>query len=213
MGEGDAASGVFRLAVGTAPLLLFDLGGVIVDFRGGEGLWEMTKGAHSLDFCRDQWWRLPELDRLERGALSPEGFADAFIARWKLDLDRAAFIEAFKHWVRGRFDGVDRLLSGLGARHRLACLSNVNPVHWDRCVELGVDGFFGAHFLSHEMGVRKPELEIYSRVAEALCLPPGQIFFFDDVEANVDAAIRAGMRAALVKKGDARSALEECGFV
>lgn len=195
------------------PILLFDLGGVIVDFRGGEGMCAMTKGAHALDFCRDQWWRLPELDLLERGVLSPEDFADAFIARWGLDLDRTAFLDGFKHWVVGRFDGVDRLLAALRARHRLACLSNVNPVHWARCVELGVDGFFDAHFLSHEMGVRKPQPEIYERVADALGAPPRRIFFFDDVEANVDAAITAGMRAALVEKGDARSAVEKCGLL
>ncbi len=197
----------------TPSILLFDLGGVIVDFRGGEGLFAMTKGAYTLDHCRDQWWRLPELDLLERGALSPEAFADAFIACWRLDLDRGEFLAGFKQWVRGQFDGVDRLLGALGARHRLACLSNVNPVHWARCVELGVDAMFQTHFLSHEMGLRKPEPEIYARVAAALGVTPGEIFFFDDVEANVDAAIRAGMRAALVEKGDGRSALENCGFL
>lgn len=180
----------------TAPVLLFDLGGVVVDFRGGEGMRALT--GHDLDYCRDQWWRLPELDLLERGALSPEEFAGAFMEKWRLDLDRAAFVDAFKHWVVGVYDGASDLLARLRANHRLACLSNVNPAHWERCVELGVPAMFDAHFLSHEMGFRKPQPEIYAAAADGLGVRPAEICFFDDVAANVDAARAFGMRATHV---------------
>ena len=193
------------------PVLLFDLGGVIVDFRGAEGADAMTKGAHGLDYCRENWWRLPELDLLERGRLAPELFADAFIREWRLDLDRAGFLDGFKRWVTGVFDGAPGALAGLGARHRLACLSNVNAVHWERCRELGVAELFDDCFLSHELGLRKPEPEIYAWAAAALGAAPSEIFFFDDVKANVDAAIVAGMRAVLVENGDIRSALARAG--
>ncbi|MFZ5616550.1 MAG: HAD family hydrolase [Pseudomonadota bacterium] len=195
------------------PILLFDLGGVIVDFRGGEGLRAMTEGAYPIEFCRDQWWRLPELDLMERGAISPELFADAFIREWRLDIGRDAFLRGFKHWVLGVFDGVPALLGDLGARHRLACLSNVNPTHWARCLDLGVDSLFDECFLSHELRLRKPEAEIYARVAKDLGVAPSDVFFFDDAPANVDAAIAAGMRAALVENRDVRSALVSAGLV
>lgn len=195
----------------TPPVLLFDLGGVIVDFRGAEGADAMTKGAHGLDYCRANWWRLPELDLLERGRLAPELFADAFIREWGLDLDRAGFLDGFKHWVTGVFEGAPGTLAGLGARYRLACLSNVNAVHWERCRELGVAELFDERFLSHELGLRKPEPEIYAGVAAALGIAPSEIFFFDDVNANVAAAIAAGMRAVLVENGDIGSALARAG--
>lgn len=197
----------------TPPIFLFDLGGVIVDFRGGEGMDAVTRGVHGVDFCRDQWWRLPELDRLERGAISPEAFAAAFIARWGLDLDPAAFVEAFKHWVVGIYAGAPEILSMLRRRSHIACLSNVNPAHWERCAELGVDAFFDACFLSHEMGMRKPEPEIYKAVADRLGVAPREIFFLDDVPANVDAARASGMGAALVRQGDVRAALLEAGLI
>lgn len=198
--------------MGAPPVLLFDLGGVIVDFRGAEGADAMTKGAHGLDYCRAHWHRMPELYLLERGRLAPEFFADAFIREWRLDLDRAAFLDGFKHWVTRVFNGAPEALKGLGARHRLACLSNVNEVHWERCRELGVAGLFEDCFLSHELGLRKPEPEIYARVAAALDVAPSEIFFFDDVKANVDAAIVAGMRAVLVENGDIGSALARAGI-
>lgn len=195
------------------PVLLFDLGGVIVDFRGGEGAHALSKGAHSLDYCRDNWWRLPELDLLERGALAPELFADAFIRKWRLDINRAAFLHAFRHWVAGVFDGAPETLATLARTHRLACLSNVNPVHWDRCLELGVGEMFETHFLSFEMRLRKPEPEIFARAAGDLGVDVSDIFFFDDIKANVDAAIAAGMRAAIVEKGDVKAALARAGFL
>ncbi len=158
----------------------------------------MTHGAHDLEFLRAHWWRLPELDALERGALSPEGFADAFIGKWRLDLGRAEFLEAFKHWVVRPFDGVADLLQVLASRHRLACLSNVNALHWERCRELGVADLFDAHYLSHDLGMRKPEAEIYAAVAADLGVGRSDIVFFDDVPANIDAARDAGMKAELV---------------
>ncbi|MCK5746458.1 MAG: HAD-IA family hydrolase, partial [Oricola sp.] len=48
-------------------------------------------------------------------------------------------------------------------------------------------------FLSHEMGSRKPETAIYRDVADALKVPAGEIIFFDDVKANIDAASDLGM--------------------
>lgn len=198
---------------GAPPVLLFDLGGVIVDFRGAEGMDEATRGAHGLDFCREHWWRLPELEALERGAIAPAQFADAFLREWSLDLDRAQFLDAFKCWVRGVYPDAPDLLRQLATDRRLACLSNLNALHWERCVELGVEELFDAHFLSFELGARKPAQEIYAHVIEALDRPAAEIIFFDDVEANVEAARAVGMDAILVAKGDLRSALAQAGVV
>lgn len=178
-----------------------------------EGMNEVTDGAHGVDFCRDHWWRLPELEQLERGAISTALFADAFLREWSLDLERARFLDAFKHWVRGVYPGAPELLRLLAEKNRLACLSNLNTLHWERCVELGVDGLFDAHFLSFELGARKPDREVYAHAAEALDRPAADIIFFDDVAANVDAARAAGMRAFHVAKGDLRSALVDAGVL
>lgn len=199
--------------IGPPEVIVFDLGGVVVDFQGAEGMRAMTAGAHDLDFCREHWHRLPELDLFERGAVSPALFADAFIREWRLGLDRAQFIDGFRRWVRGHVDGAPELLRSLKGRYRLACLSNLNEVHWERCVELGTPSLFDAHFLSFEMGVRKPEPEIYARVAAALGIAPSAISFFDDLRANVDAARRAGMRGFLVEGSDVRAALAAAGII
>jgi hypothetical protein len=91
----------------TAPVLLFDLGGVVVDFRGGDGIRALT--GLDLDFCRGHWWRLPELDPLERGAITPEVFAAALIEKSPLNVDEATIIDALKHCVFGVYDGAPAL--------------------------------------------------------------------------------------------------------
>jgi epoxide hydrolase-like predicted phosphatase len=48
---------------------------------------------------------------------------------------------------------------------------------------------------SHEVGYRKPDPAAYGIVCERLGVAPGEVFFLDDVQANVDGARAVGMRA------------------
>jgi HAD superfamily hydrolase (TIGR01509 family) len=50
---------------------------------------------------------------------------------------------------------------------------------------------------SHEVGLAKPDPEIYVLTASRLGVRPGEIVFLDDVPANVDAARAAGWHAVL----------------
>jgi epoxide hydrolase-like predicted phosphatase len=52
---------------------------------------------------------------------------------------------------------------------------------------------FDAVVISGEVGMRKPEPQIFRHAAQELGLPPEVCVFIDDVEANVSAAISCGM--------------------
>lgn len=52
-------------------------------------------------------------------------------------------------------------------------------------------------FVSGELGIMKPDPRIYQHVADHLKLDSQEILFFDDRQANVDGALKAGMRAKL----------------
>ncbi len=54
-------------------------------------------------------------------------------------------------------------------------------------------GLFDAVVISHEVGMRKPELRIFRHAAGLIGLPPGECVFIDDIEANVTAARECGM--------------------
>jgi putative hydrolase of the HAD superfamily len=58
-------------------------------------------------------------------------------------------------------------------------------------------GLFDTVVLSGEVGMRKPEREIFLHAAQALGLAPAECVFIDDMEANVAAAQACGMAAVL----------------
>jgi putative hydrolase of the HAD superfamily len=56
---------------------------------------------------------------------------------------------------------------------------------------------FDAWVISAEVGMRKPEPEIFLHAADLLGLPPRQCVFIDDLEANIQAAGALGMTGVL----------------
>ncbi len=57
----------------------------------------------------------------------------------------------------------------------------------------GWDELFDTVVISGEVGLRKPQPEIYLLAAQRLGLPPGQIVFVDDLAPNVQGAVAVGM--------------------
>lgn len=73
-----------------------------------------------------------------------------------------------------------------------------------------LDDLFDAAVLSGEIGMRKPQPEIFARAAELLDLPTSECLFVDDFEVNVAAAREAGMEALLHERADVTiAALQE----
>ena len=85
----------------------------------------------------------------------------------------------------------------LRAEHHVACLSNTNSVHWARFPELAQ--LFDSMFLSHLTGFVKPDPDAYNTVLKTLGVEPGDVYFFDDMRPNVNAAKAIGMNAFHVR--------------
>ncbi|MEZ5894345.1 MAG: HAD family phosphatase [Parvularculaceae bacterium] len=175
-------------------ILLFDLGGVVVDYRGPERLAALSGGRLSLDDARAAL-SSDILHAFERGEVSELTFGEAMVRDCGLDLTPSAFIAEFETWPERFLPGAAALIESLKGRYGLACLSNINEPHWRRCHALDLPRLFDAHFLSHEMGARKPEPEIYDAVIASLGAPAADFVFFDDVETNIAAAKAHGMSA------------------
>lgn len=186
-------------------VLLFDLGGVLVDFAGFEELGRMLPGRPDRARVRSRWIDSPSVRRYERGAISRQEFAAGVIRELDLPLAPDELLAAFAGWARGPYPGAAPLLRRLRGRYRLACLSNSNELHTPahrRSVELLLDRCY----FSDELGYVKPEREIYEHVVRDLGVPPQRIAFFDDTPVNVEAAHRVGLPAYEV---DGVAGLEE----
>jgi len=173
-------------------VILFDLGGVLVESRGREVLRALLPRLGERELM-ERWLASPAVDRFERGLSEPQAFAREFVAEWDLALSAEEFVESFAGWVTGFFDGAEALLRALRGSHRIACLSNTNALHWARLPQL--PQLFDECFASHRTGLMKPERAAYEHALRALGAAPGEVLFFDDLAPNVAAARAVGMRA------------------
>ncbi len=77
--------------------------------------------------------------------------------------------------------------------YQTALLSNVCENKAALYHEVGVYNLFEPRILSHEIGVKKPELEAYVILLNALQISPQEVLFVDNKHCNVDAAKDLGM--------------------
>ena len=178
-------------------VLLFDLGGVLVDNVMFDELPALLPEPVEEGELRKRWLYSPSVQAFERGQILTEAFASSFIAEWGLEISATHFLDQFSSWPRGPYPGALELLDRLRPHYRLALLSNCNVVHWDRAADLR--NRVHAAFSSHIMGAVKPMSSVFHRVAEELGVEPAVVCFFDDSLPNIEAARAAGMNAHLTR--------------
>jgi HAD superfamily hydrolase (TIGR01509 family) len=202
-----------RMLINTPELLLFDLGGVLVDFSGIRDLSKLLQIPLSEAEIRSKWATCPTLQAFETGHLTPDLFARKFVREWRLTLSPESFLDEFRTWTRGFLPGARELLIVLKGRFRLACLSNSNAAHWQRNAHvLGIFTLFEAALSSHQLGYHKPAPEIYRCALSLLNVKPDEVLFFDDSAANIAGAKQVGIRSFQVSGVDElRSCLQDLG--
>ena len=185
-------------------LLLFDFGGVLIEFAGPKELGAHVRWPSTPEVILKRWTECPHTDEFERGKLSPVEWAERFIRDWDVNLKPEEFLTKFTTWSRRVLPGAKELLEQLRGRYRLAALSNSNELHWERNTnELRIIELFEFAIASHEVGLCKPDPQIYKiAIDRAKVSSPDAIVFFDDLAANVEAAKSVGMRAFQVRGVD-----------
>lgn len=148
---------------------------------------------------------------LEFGHIGREEFAHRVRAMYGAEFTQGELEERFCAIFPGPVPGMLELLAELREAGPIYCLSNTNEIHlsWIRSRMPEVLSPFEHVFASHELRSRKPYPGIYVQVAERLGVAPAGIVFFDDVRANVEGALRAGLEAHLfTEAGQARERLK-----
>ncbi|MCX6905460.1 MAG: HAD-IA family hydrolase [Verrucomicrobia bacterium] len=177
-------------------VILFDLGGVLVQSDVITPLLALCHNRLSREEARRFWLESPSVRRFESGGCAPGRFAADAVAELRLGITPESFLEQFASWDRGPMDGAITLLDSLKPRFTLACLSNNNELHWSRLRdETRLAGKFDRCYLSHEIGLMKPDREAFDYVVHDLAISPERILFFDDNPECVDAARAVGINA------------------
>lgn len=183
----------------TIEIILFDLGGVLVELTGVPTMIKWTRDIFNESEMWEAWLRSPSVRSFEKGDSSAAQFAADIINEMNLPVGMAEFIDSFTHWPSGLFPGVPDLLKRLSHK-TLACFSNSNELHWPRLMkEMGLEKMLNYHFASHQMGKLKPDKEAFEHVLISLGCHPSSVLFFDDNELNVKSAGEMGLMAYQVK--------------
>ena len=195
-------------------VVLFDLGGVLVELAGVRVMLELT-GIETEEELWRRWLTCRWVRRFESGCCSGTEFAAGVVADWQLELSPAAFLEAFRGWPVGPLPGATELVAQTRARVGAGCFSNTNALHWhDLIASWPVTDLFDHRFLSFELGLLKPDVAAFDQVAGMLKVPAGRVLFLDDNALNVEGAAAAGFQAIRVSGvEEARHRLAEAGVL
>lgn len=95
-----------------------------------------------------------------------------------------------------------KLVQSLRATCPVYLLSNTNNIHIESCNKYFKQKFgiakvadlFDEAFYSYEMGLWKPQNEIYETLLEKIGLKPNQVLFVDDNKANIESASKMGIQ-------------------
>ena len=191
-------------------LVLFDLGGVLIEF-GGVGAMRDLAGLADDDEVWRRWLACPWVRSFERGGCSADDFAAGVVADWALQITAAEFLALFIGWVRGPYPGAAELVAAVHRVVPVGCLSNTNALHWEQhCWRIDFLDKLDPRFLSFELGLLKPDRDLFERIAELVAAPPDRVLFLDDNDINVEGAAAVGFRAVRARGvQEARAALVE----
>jgi HAD superfamily hydrolase (TIGR01509 family) len=181
-------------------VLLFDVGGVLVQLSGVEVMLEWLGGAVTAEELWRRWLQSVSVRKFETGQIDADEFSLRVVAEFGLTVDPQRFLESFIGWPSALYPGTLEMLARIPRSYQRAVLSNSNALHWPRVLnEMGLGPAFDRHFVSHLTGRIKPDSEAFEHVIDSLRCSSNQVLFLDDNWLNVEAAQRLGMHAIRVR--------------
>lgn len=187
--------------------IIFDLGGVILNIDPQLTFDALKKLGMNGSF-QDEKDAMKYFFDLEKGHSTPVAFR-GFIRKMIGDEIDDQDIDAA--WTAMLLDiPADRIryIEGLRKDYRVFLLSNTNEIHrlkfhriFEESFGYSFDQLFERNHYSHEMGLRKPDPEIFKVVLNENNLISSETLFIDDIQENVQAAESVGMRGLNILPG------------
>lgn len=179
--------------------LYFDVGNVLLQFDRHRVVRQIAEVARVP--AERVWTILYQSEffaRYERGAATTRECYEFFCEQSGSRPDYARFLLAASDVFEINVAVVPIVAHLKAAGHRLGILSNTNDAHWS-LIASGRYTLFQRYFerfaLSYQLGMLKPEADMFLAAAELAGVPAAEIFFVDDQPDNVASARRVGLDA------------------
>ncbi len=181
--------------------VFFDLGNVILPVDGYR-LAKKLAGFSSIsqDKMLDLFTKDAIINDFEKGALSPREWFRKMIFHCKLrGLGYGRFVQAFND-IFDLNTPVTQLIRQLKKGYKVGLISNTNHLHATYLIrKYKFFNDFDRMWLSHRIGIRKPDPKIFKLAVSQFAVKPDQSIFIDDLRANVRGATKIGMKGIVYR--------------
>ncbi len=185
--------------------IIFDFGGVIFDI-------DPERTRHSFNKLYgsalvDRFYQNEVLMKFEKGQITANDLRKEVQKITGITVKDEIFDRAWNAMLIDYKPKRIERIQMLGKTHKLLMLSNTNDLHFAFFSnklkrEYGVTFYdlFDSVYLSHEMGLLKPDKEIYKQVLIQQNLDPERTLFIEDTKENAEAAKVLGIETLIIPR-------------
>jgi putative hydrolase of the HAD superfamily len=182
--------------------IIFDLGAVILNINYQNTIDEFTKlGVKNAATFYSKKVQTDLFNQIETGMISSNQFLKALQKK----TNNANIIQVEQAWNAMLLDLPEerlQLIKKLKDNHNIYLLSNTNAIHINAFKEqlgdkkwLAFCELFDKMYLSHELGLRKPDVKIFEYILKEQKLKAEEVFFIDDSPQHIAGAKKLGIHS------------------
>ena len=184
--------------------LILDLGGVLIDVDyAGSAKAFAALGTAGFDELYNKAKQSDLFDRFETGELPAAGFRDTMRELFSNELSDTQIDACWNAMLGSIAPERIALIHALKERYQLLLLSNTNSIHvpaFEAIIleENGISdfkGLFHGAYYSCDLGMRKPNVDIFHHVLQQHGADASRTLFIDDSPQHVIGARQAGLKA------------------
>jgi len=176
--------------------IVFDLGNVLIEYNPQRIVGKVFDDPGEVDLIVNAVFESIGWKQLDRGVITFEQHQKLLISRFPEYEDEITWLLAHWHESPRIIPGMPEIIRSISsAGYDLYLLSNANYRYDAFAPEIDILKYFKGITISAELHLLKPELEIYDRFCEIHDVIPGECLFIDDMQENVEGAIRSGWHA------------------
>jgi len=190
--------------------IIFDLGAVILNINYQNTIDEFTKlGVKNAATFYSKKVQTNLFNQIETGIIS----SNEFLKVLQKETNNANITQLEQAWNAMLLDLPEerlQLIKKLKSNHTIFLLSNTNAIHINAFKKqlgdkkwLAFCKLFDKMYLSHEVGLRKPDIEIFEYILTEQKLIAEEVFFIDDSPQHIASAKKLGIHCHhLLEKED-----------
>jgi len=188
--------------------IIFDLGGIFIElsYQKTEEAF-VSLGVANFHELFTQHHSSPLFADLETGKISEFEFYDGFRQLLNIELTNQQIKDAWNAMLLNFHPERLSWLEEISKKYQTYLFSNTNIIHYNAVQKIfrentgnsNFNDYFIKAYYSHELGLRKPDVEAFMEILKRENLVAEETLFVDDTPKNIEGAKQAGMHVVLIQ--------------